>query len=230
MKTTDSLDTTDFTVESWPIDRPIEYARNARKMTQEAVDKVAASIKEFGWQQCIVVDEDGVVLAGHTRLRAAKKLGLPHVPVKVASGLTDAARKAYRLADNRTATENKTDYELLALELSELKEEYGYDLALTAFDQHEIEPLLAAEWNPSADGDLDDHNREEKKEKQSDKKFIEIYEEHYEVIMQAIQALRSDEQDQNISQSRALELMAASYLAESRRDLGSGQPEPEEEE
>jgi ParB-like chromosome segregation protein Spo0J len=73
-----------------PIDRPIPYARNSRKIPERAVDKVAASIKEFGWRVPIVVDKDGVVICGHTRLLAAKKLGLQQVPVHVADNLTPA--------------------------------------------------------------------------------------------------------------------------------------------
>jgi len=63
-------------IESWPVDKPTPYARNARKLSSQAVDKVAASIHEFGFRQPIVVDEGGTVVAGHTRLLAAKKLGL----------------------------------------------------------------------------------------------------------------------------------------------------------
>jgi ParB-like chromosome segregation protein Spo0J len=88
---------TEMLIESWPIDRPIEYARNARKITQAAVDKVAASLQEFGWRQPIVVDKGGVIIVGHVRLRAAKQLKLTHVPVHVAANLTPAQVKAYRL-------------------------------------------------------------------------------------------------------------------------------------
>lgn len=77
-------------VEQWPIDRPIPYARNARKLSDRAVDTVAASLKEFGWRQPIVVDGDGVVVVGHTRLLAAKKLQLAEVPVHIATELTPA--------------------------------------------------------------------------------------------------------------------------------------------
>src|SRR5438309_9247696 len=89
-------------VEMWPIERLVEYSRNARKITQAAVDKVAASIQEFGFRQCIVVDKDGVIIVGHVRLRAAKKLGMTHVPVHVAANLTPAQVRAYRLMDNRS--------------------------------------------------------------------------------------------------------------------------------
>jgi ParB-like chromosome segregation protein Spo0J len=108
-------------VEMWPIDRPIEYARNARKITQAAVDKVAASIQEFGFRQPIVVDKDGVIIVGHVRLCAAKKLGLASVPVHVAANLTTAQVRAYRLMDNRSHEEVEWDIELLGAELLELK-------------------------------------------------------------------------------------------------------------
>jgi ParB-like chromosome segregation protein Spo0J len=83
-----------FTSEYWPIDKPVPYARNARKISQKAIDKVAASLAEFGWRQAIVVDDEGVIVCGHTRLLAAKKLGMAEVPVHVATELTAAQIKA----------------------------------------------------------------------------------------------------------------------------------------
>jgi ParB-like chromosome segregation protein Spo0J len=83
----------DLEVCSWPIAKPIPYARNSHKIPERAIDKVAASIKEFGWRSAIVVDADGVIICGHTRLLAAKKLGLEQVPVHVASNLTPAQVK-----------------------------------------------------------------------------------------------------------------------------------------
>src|SRR5216684_3171756 len=86
----------------WPIEKIRPYARNARRIPQRAVDKVAASIQEFGWRQPIVVDSEGVIVCGHTRLLAAQKLGLDQVPVHVAHNLTPAQVRAYRLLDNRS--------------------------------------------------------------------------------------------------------------------------------
>src|ERR1051325_6898752 len=88
-----------FKIEWWPIDKPIPYARNAPKLSSSAVDKVAASIKEFGWRQPVVVDKEGVIIIGHTRLKAAQKLGLKEVPVHVAANLSAAQVKALRLMD-----------------------------------------------------------------------------------------------------------------------------------
>ena len=125
----------------WAIDRLIPYARNARKIPQEAIDKVAASIKEFGWQQPIVVDSERVVVAGHVRLLAAKQLGLEKVPVHVATDLTPGQIKAFRLMDNRSHQESGWDMELLAPEMAELQA-LDIDASLTGFDADEISKFL----------------------------------------------------------------------------------------
>jgi DNA modification methylase len=131
----------------WPTDKPIPYARNSRKIPERAIDKVAASIKEFGFRQCIVVDKDGVIICGHTRLLAGKKLGLKQVPVHVADNLTPAQVKAYRLMDNRSHEEAEWDLELLGPELEELRG-LDFDLELTGFDDREIDDFLS---DPGAD-------------------------------------------------------------------------------
>ena len=94
----------------------IPYENNPRN-NDEAVDKVAESIREFGFQQPIVIDKDGVVIVGHTRLKAAKKLGLETVPVVMADNLTDEQAKAYRLADNKTNEFAEWDIDALDIEL-----------------------------------------------------------------------------------------------------------------
>jgi DNA modification methylase len=126
----------------WPIERIIPFARNARKIPPQAVDKVAASIKEFGWRVPIVVDKDGVIICGHTRLLAARKLGLQEAPVHVADNLTPAQVRAYRLLDNRSHEETSWDEDLLGLELLDLKG-MGVDLDLTGFNTDEIDEYLA---------------------------------------------------------------------------------------
>lgn len=132
---------TELLIESWPIDRPIEYARIARKITASAVDKVAASIQEFGFRQPIVVDKENVIIVGHVRLRAAKKLGMRNVPVHVASNLTPAQVRAYRLMDNRSHEEVEWDIEMLGAELLELKD-LEIDMVLTGFNGRELDSLL----------------------------------------------------------------------------------------
>jgi ParB-like chromosome segregation protein Spo0J len=104
---------TEMKIEQWPIDRLIPYARNAPEIPQSAIDKVAASIEEFGWRQPIVVDEHDVIIAGHTRLLAARKLGHVTVPLHVARGLTPAQVKMLRLMDNRSHEESSWNLELL---------------------------------------------------------------------------------------------------------------------
>jgi hypothetical protein len=129
-------------VSMWPLDRIVPYARNARQIPGRAIDKVAASIREFGWRQPIVVDKHGVIIVGHVRLLAARKLGLTEAPVHVAHNLTPAQVRAYRLLDNRSHEESSWDDDLLGLELLDLKG-MGVDLDLTGFEMEEIDDLLA---------------------------------------------------------------------------------------
>ncbi len=134
-----------------PVERLIPYARNPRK-NAGAIDAVKASIAEFGFRQPIVVDENMVIIVGHTRLAAAKALGLATVPVHIAEGLTPAKARAYRLMDNRSSENAEWDDELLTLEFGDLKLE-GYDLDLTGFNEEELARLLADEAENEADPD-----------------------------------------------------------------------------
>jgi ParB-like chromosome segregation protein Spo0J len=124
-------------IELWPVNKPKPYARNARRISDLAIDKVARSIKEFGWAQPIVVDRDGEVIAGHTRLLAAKKMGEKKVPVYVALDMTPEQVRAYRIADNRSHDEARWDFEMLGAELFDMKS-LGLDLAATGFDEDEL--------------------------------------------------------------------------------------------
>jgi ParB-like chromosome segregation protein Spo0J len=126
-------------VELFDIEKLVPYARNPR-VTAPAVDKVAASIKEFGFRQPIVVDSEMVIIVGHVRYQAAQKLGLKKVPVHVAEGMTPEQVKAYRIADNRTGEEAQWDNELLGLEIGEL-ENLEFDSALLGFDESELRLL-----------------------------------------------------------------------------------------
>jgi ParB-like chromosome segregation protein Spo0J len=111
-----------------PVDEVIPYENNPRK-NQDAVAAVAVSIEEFGFQQPIVTDSEMVVIVGHTRLMAARQLGLKKVPVHIASDLTRAQVKAYRLADNRTGENAEWDLALLAAEIAGL--DGDIDLSVT---------------------------------------------------------------------------------------------------
>lgn len=110
------------------------YDRNPRN-NDGAVDAVAASIKEFGWQQPIVVDRDGVIIAGHTRYKAAQKLKCKEVPVVVAENLTDEQVKAYRLADNKTGELAEWEMDLLSEELAGI----GMDMTQFGFEEEKLE-------------------------------------------------------------------------------------------
>jgi len=103
-------------IETWEIGRVRPYAGNPRR-NAAAVEAVAASIREYGWRQPIVVDADGVVICGHTRLLAAQSLGLAEVPVHVAADLLPAQVRAYRLADNKTGEIAEWDESALAMEI-----------------------------------------------------------------------------------------------------------------
>jgi len=116
------------------------YPGNPR-LNEDAVDAVAQSIREFGFRQPIVVDAQGVIICGHTRYKAALKLGLEKVPVNVAKDLTPEQIKAYRIADNKTAELSEWNYDLLPIELGELQG-MNYDLGLLGFDQDELAKLL----------------------------------------------------------------------------------------
>lgn len=133
----------------WPIDRLIEYARNPRK-NDHAVDQIAGAIREFGFRVPILAKSDGLVVDGHLRLKAARKLGLETVPVIPADDMTDIQIKAFRISVNRMADLAEWDNELLALELADLKL-MDFDLNLTGFDLDALNDLMAPE-PMSADG------------------------------------------------------------------------------
>ena len=122
------------------------YDKNPR-LNDKAVDAVARSIEEFGFRQPVVVDEHGVIIVGHTRWKAARKLGIDRIPVHVAEGLSPEKAKAYRIADNATAALADWDLELLPVELAELKD-LGLDLDLLGFDDEELQRLLGLGGNP----------------------------------------------------------------------------------
>jgi len=132
-----------YDVELHGIDDIRPYERNPR-INDQAVDAVARSLEEFGFRQPIVVDADGVIVCGHTRWKAARKLGLEYVPVHVAKDLTPEQIRAYRIADNQTGTLSEWDFEILPIELAELREG-GFDMDLLAFDDEELARLLTSD-------------------------------------------------------------------------------------
>jgi DNA modification methylase len=128
------------------------YENNPRKLSEQAIEKVAMSLKEYGFRQPIVVDKDMVIVAGHTRYRASKKLGLKQVPISVIDNLTEEQINAYRIADNRTAEESEWDNELLKMEIKEL-EAKDFKLDLLGFNDEQLNNILFEEKQGLTDED-----------------------------------------------------------------------------
>jgi DNA modification methylase len=128
------------------------YENNPRKLSETAIEKVAMSLKEYGFRQPIVVDKDRVIVAGHTRFRASKKLGLKQVPISIIDNLTDEQINAYRIADNRTAEESEWDNELLKMEIKEL-EAKDFKLDLLGFNDEQLNDILFEEKQGLTDED-----------------------------------------------------------------------------
>jgi DNA modification methylase len=133
---------TDLQVVTWPVDKLIPYARNARTHSDEQVAQIAASIAEFGWTNPILAGSDGIIIAGHARLQAARKLGMTEVPVIVLDHLNETQRRALILADNKLALNAGWDEEMLRVELKAL-DEADFQLDVVGFSDDELQSLLA---------------------------------------------------------------------------------------
>ena len=143
-------------IEDWPLDKIIPYQYNPRS-NDDAVEMTARSIQEYGWRQPIVVDERGIIIAGHTRLKAAEWLGLDMAPVHVAEGLTDDQVRGYRIMDNRSGELATWDDDLLMQEIQGLSSS-GFDLELTGFNMDDL----------TGDGDNNPVNLDDKKQKENE--------------------------------------------------------------
>jgi DNA modification methylase len=128
------------------------YENNPRKLKDSAIEKVAMSLKEYGFRQPIVVDKDRIIVVGHTRYRASKKLGLKEVPITIADNLTPEQINAYRIADNRTAEESEWDSELLVMEIKDL-EAKDFKLDLLGFNEDQLNDILFEEKQGLTDED-----------------------------------------------------------------------------
>jgi ParB-like chromosome segregation protein Spo0J len=133
-------------IEQVKLDALIPYARNSRTHSDAQVAQIAASIKEFGFTNPVLIDETGSIIAGHGRVLAARKLSIADIPSIRLIHLTEAQKKAYVIADNKLALNAGWDDEMLAVELTDLKD-MGFDLDLTGFSTDEIKLLF---------GNLDD--------------------------------------------------------------------------
>jgi len=132
------------------VNKLIPYAKNSRTHSDQQVAQIAASIKEFGFRNPILVDGVGVI-AGHGRLLAAQKLGLDKVPTIDCSDMTESQKKAYIIADNKLALNAGWDFDFLALEIQSLKDE-DFDINLLGFDDKELNDLLKQDTNDPNDG------------------------------------------------------------------------------
>src|SRR5260370_15196336 len=130
-------------IQVWNIDRLVFYIRNPRK-NDTAVDRMVASIREYGFKIPVLARSSGEVVDGHLRLKAARKIGITEVPVILCDEWTEAQVKAFRLMVNRSVSWAEWDAELLAQELTDLKG-LDFDLSLTGFDDQELARLLAAQ-------------------------------------------------------------------------------------
>jgi len=128
------------------------YENNPRKLSDKAIETVAMSLKEYGFRQPIVVDKDRIIVVGHTRFRASKKLNFKEVPITIADNLTPEQINAYRIADNRTSEESEWDSELLKMELKELDLK-DFDLELTGFNEDQLNSMLFEEKEGLTDED-----------------------------------------------------------------------------
>jgi hypothetical protein len=124
-----------------PVKDLVPYARNARTHSAKQVDKIAASMQEWGWTNPVLVDEKNGIITGHGRILAAQKMGYAEVPCMVARGWTDAQKRAYVIADNQLALEAGWDREMLSIEFAEL-DALDFNLELTGFDDLEIKSFL----------------------------------------------------------------------------------------
>lgn len=141
----------ELAVERWPIERLLPYAANARTHPEDQVAQIAGSIAEFGFNVPCLVDERGVLVAGHGRLLAARRLGLAEVPVIRLGHLTDAQARAFRIADNQIALNSGWDEDMLRIEVDDLRS-CGYDLDKTGFSSDEIGDLFGGDHSLSLPG------------------------------------------------------------------------------
>jgi ParB-like chromosome segregation protein Spo0J len=145
---------------NWPADKVVRrslaelipYARNSRTHSAEQIAQIAASIQEWGWTVPVLVDGDGVLIAGHGRVLAAQRLGITEIPTMTATGWTAEQIQAYRIADNKLGINAGWDDELLRQELGELRDD-GFDLALIGFDDLELSEMFADETEGLTDPD-----------------------------------------------------------------------------
>ena len=178
-----------LSIEYRPIESLIPYARNSRTHSGEQIAQIAASIREFGWTNPVLIDEDNGIIAGHGRVLAAQKLGLEDAPVIQLKNLSVAQKKAYIIADNKLALNAGWDMDMLAVEIEELNK-LDFDLDLLGFDAVELAKL----FDEQEELELKDEKYEEifniiiecKDEEEQEKIFNRLDEEGYKCRVQSL--------------------------------------------
>jgi len=170
----------------------IPYANNPRTHTDNQVIQLASSIKEFGFNNPILIDESKVVIAGHGRLAAAKKLGLETVPTITLTGLTDAQRKAYVIADNKLTENSRWDYDLLSIEIERLKE-LDFELSELGFSEVELDGIFNSEPDMALLAELEDEELDKYEGNVKRAIQIEFESEHYDEAQELIKFWRGNE-------------------------------------
>lgn len=198
-------------VERRPIAELVPYARNARTHSDAQVDQIAASMREWGWTNPVLIDEQSGIIAGHGRILAAQKLGVTEAPCMVAAGWSESAKRAYVIADNKLALNAGWDEDMLALELSGVSED-GFDVSITGFDDQELRDLLGK----AGEEDLPDLG-EGGKETPSQMTFT-VTQEQAEQVNQALEVAKgmgpfTDTGNEN-SNGNALARIAETFLTE----------------
>jgi ParB-like chromosome segregation protein Spo0J len=146
-------------VERRPIAELIPYARNAREHSDAQIAQIAASMREWGWTNPVLIDEDGTIIAGHGRIMAARSLGWVEAPVMIARGWSEAQKRAYCIADNRLAENATWNADMLAVELDELRD-LDFELPLIGFDQQELNDLIGTPHSGEGGGPDEESEQE----------------------------------------------------------------------
>lgn len=170
----------------------IPYAQNSRTHSDAQINQVASSIKEFGFTNPILIDEQGGIIAGHGRAMAANKIGLDEVPCIILEGLTEAQKKAYVIADNQLALNSGWDFEALRLEIETLQE-LDFNIDFLGFDEASLDLIVGEDVDLSILDELDDSEADEFTENVKKAIQIEFEAEHYEDAQELIKFWRDKE-------------------------------------
>ena len=173
------------------------YENNPRKLSEKAIEKVAMSLKEYGFRQPIVVDKNRIIVVGHTRFRASKKLGFKEVPITIADNLTPEQINGYRIADNRTSQESEWDFQPLQKELSDLAD-LNFNLELTGFNDSELDNYITFEND--VDIDLPDIPNEDKKPFQQI--TFTLHNTQFDIVKNAVDYIKKQNIDDTINDNR----------------------------